>query len=220
MGKRQFVAVMATALAGIVMTGGLLANMAFKVPYTLLAASSGVSKSGTNTLSLPYRRQAGVNTAGDLMTSIGLSSVYNVQKFLKSSDGLQVYTGRKGSPPNFDLVSGEGYFVRMASTVNYEIKGSHDDSFQVELDAATAGVSKSGTNFYSHPYHSLAGTAKALMDAIGLANVQNVQRFLRSSDSVQSYTGRKGSGPDFPLVAGEAYYIKMNSTVNYVPSHY
>ena len=28
------------------------------------------------------------------------------------------------------------------------------------------------------------------------------------------------NGADFALVPGEAYFIKMNTTVNYIPSHY
>ncbi len=58
------------------------------------------------------------------------------------------------------------------------------------------------------------------MDDIGLANVASVQKFLKSSDGLQTYTGRKGSGADYPLTPGEAYFVKMNTTVNYTPSHY
>ena len=38
--------------------------------------------------------------------------------------------------------------------------------------------------------------------------------------SLQVYTGRKGSDPDFDLAPGEAYFVKMSGTVSYVPSHY
>jgi hypothetical protein len=47
-----------------------------------------------------------------------------------------------------------------------------------------------------------------------------VQKFLKATDGLQVYTGRKGSGPDFALAPGEAYFIKMAATVNYSPSHY
>jgi hypothetical protein len=93
--------------------------MGFKLNYPLAATQVGVSNSGTNTIALPDNRQAGVNAASTLQTDIGLASVTNVQKFLEASDGLQVYTGRKGSGPDFALVPGEAYFLKMAATVNY-----------------------------------------------------------------------------------------------------
>jgi hypothetical protein len=107
----------------------------------------------------------------------------------------------------------------MATTVNYIVVGSHDPSFANPLNAAGGG-SASGTNLFSYPYHATATTASALQADIGLANVTNVQKFLKATDGLQVYTGRKGSGPDFTLAPGEAYFIKMATTVNYLPSHY
>jgi hypothetical protein len=220
MTKRTYIGVLTVALAVVLAAGGLLAsNMGFKLNYPLAATQVGVSNSGTNTIALPDNRQAGVNAASTLQTDIGLASVTNVQKFLEASDGLQVYTGRKGSGPDFALAAGEGYFVKMAASVNYIIVGSHDPSFANPLNA-TGGGSNSGTNFFSYPYHSTATTASALQNDVGLASVTNVQKFLEASDGLQVYTGRKGSGPDFALVPGEAYFLKMAATVNYIPSHY
>lgn len=220
MTKRTYIGVLTVALAVVLAAGGLLAsNMGFKLNYTLNATQVGVSASGTNSLALPDNRQAGVNLASNLMNDIGLVNTANVQKFLEATDGLQVYTGRKGSGPDFALATGEGYFVKMNTSVNYIVVGSHDPSFTHSLNAAGAG-SASGTNLYSYPYHSTAATASSLMTDIGLANVTNVQRFLKATDGLQVYTGRKGSGPDFALAPGEAYFIKMNTTVNYIPSHY
>ena len=72
----------------------------------------------------------------------------------------------------------------------------------------------------AYNYHQTAGTAKTLMDDIGFANVANVQRLIKSTDTFVTYTGRYGSGANFTLVPGEAYFIKMNTTVVYTPSHY
>jgi hypothetical protein len=107
----------------------------------------------------------------------------------------------------------------MSAAVDYIIVGSHDPSLAVSLDATGVG-SAPGTNFFAYPYHSTAATASDLQNDIGLANVQNVQKFLEDSDGLQVYTGRKGSGPDFTLAPGEAYFVKMSGTVSYVPSHY
>lgn len=119
MTKRTYIGVLTVALAVVLAAGGLLAsNMGFKLNYPLTAAGVG-SVSGTNTLALPDNRQAGVNSASALMNDITLLNTTNVQKFLEASDGLQVYTGRKGSGPDFALVPGEAYFIRMNTTVNY-----------------------------------------------------------------------------------------------------
>ena len=221
MTKRTYIGVLTVALAVVLAAGGLLAsNMGFKLNYPLVQTSVGVSASGTSTLALPDNRQAGINLASNLINDIGLVNVANLQKFIEGTDGLQIYTGRKGSPgADFSLAAGEGYFVKMNTTVNYIVVGSHDPSFQHSLNAAGAG-SASGTNMFSYPYHSTATTASALQNDIGLANVTNVQKFLKATDGLQVYTGRKGSGADFALVPGEAYFIKMGTTVNYIPSHY
>jgi hypothetical protein len=222
MTKRTYIGVLTVALAVVLAAGGLLAsNMGFKLNYPLVQTSVGVSASGTSTLALPDNRQAGINLASSLINDIGLVNVANVQKFIEGTDGLQIYTGRKGSPgADFALAAGEGYFVKMNTSVNYIVVGSHDPSFQHSLNAAGAG-SASGTNMFSYPYHSTATTAAALLADIGLANTANVQKFLKATDGLQIYTGRKGSpGADFALVPGEAYFVKMNTTVNYIPSHY
>lgn len=221
MSKRTFVGVMIVALAVVVMAGGLLAsNMGFKLNYPLLQTTLGNSKSGTSVLALPDNRQSGLNTSKNLMDDIGFANVGNVQKFIKSTDGLQTYTGRKDSGADFSLVSGEGVYVKMNTTTNYIVVGSDNPTLAYTLNATQAGVSKSGTNLFAYNYHQTAATSKGLMDDIGFANVGNVQKFLKSSDGLQTYTGRKGSGADFSLTPGEAYYVKMNTTVNYTPSHY
>ncbi len=221
MSKRTFVGVMVVALAVVVMAGGLLAsNMGFKLNYTLLQTTAGQSKSGTSTLALPDNRQTGLNSAKNLMDDVTLANVASIQKFLKASDSFQTYTGRKGSGADFALTAGDGYFVKMTTTVNYIVVGSDDPALATSLNATQVGVSKTGNNFFAYNYHQTAATAKALMDDIGFAQTANIQKFLKASDSYQTYTGRKGSGADFALTPGEAYFIKMNTTVTYTPSHY
>ena len=120
MTKRTYIGVLTVALAVVLAAGGLLAsNMGFKLNYPLNATTGGVSLSGTNALALPDNRQAGINSASALMNDIGLANTANVQTFLEASDSLQVYTGRKGSGPDFALVPGEAYYIRMNTTVNY-----------------------------------------------------------------------------------------------------
>lgn len=218
MKKRTFVAVMGVALAVALMAGGLSAsNMGFKLNYSLTNGGA----SGTNTIALPYNAQSGIVMASDLINDMGLANVTNMQNFIEATDTLDVYTGRKGSPtPDFSLVAGEGYRVKMASALDYIVVGSHDPSYAISLDAAGAG-SASGTNEVALPYHTTASMASDVINDIGLANVTNMQNFLNATDTLDVYTGRKGSPtPDFAIVPGASYRIKMASTVSYVPSHY
>lgn len=217
---KKVLPVLAVIVALVVVSGLLASNMGFKYNYTLLSGSDPGSNSGANTISLPYFRADGVVSASDLQNSIGFADVANVQAFDEAGDALSIFTGRKGSGPDFNLVSGEANFVKMNSNVQYVVVGSHDPSFSVDLDSGAEVDSLSGTNFYAYPYHSTAETAQQLMDDIGFVNVANIQRFEESDDSLAVYTGRKGSGPDYSLVPGEGYFVKMNTTVAYVPSHY
>jgi hypothetical protein len=225
MTKRVFAGLMAFALAAVLGAGVLVAsNMGFKLNYTLQASLAGVSNSGTNTIALPDNRQTGVNNAKNLMDDVTFLNVTNVQRFLEATDATETYTGRKsgGVAVPFALNSGEGYFIRMATTTNYIVVGSHNPAFSHTLNQALAGVSNSGTNFFAYPYHSTAANAKQLMDDIGFLNVTNVQRFLKATDATETYTGRKSGGVAVPfaLNPGEAYFIRMATTVNYIPSHY
>jgi len=222
MNRKTFLGVMAVALVTALAAGSLIAsNMGFKLNYGLLQADGVNSKSGKNTLALPDNRQSGLNTAKNLMDDIGFAQTAQVAKFLEATDAFQTYTGRKGSGADFSLVSGEGYFITMNTTVNYIVVGSDDPAATYLLNQADGGVtSKSGKNFFSYNYHQTADTAKKLMDDIGFAQTAQVAKFLKATDAFQTYTGRKGSGADFSLVPGEAYFVTMNTTVSYTPSHY
>jgi hypothetical protein len=86
------------------------------------------------------------------------------------------------------------------------------------------GVSNSGTNTLALPDNRQTGlnTAKNLLDDIGLASCNNVQRFIKSNDSFLIYTGRVGAPAtnNFPLTPGEGYVVSMRTTTTYAPSHY
>src|SRR5262245_45164412 len=117
MTKKTFLGAMAV-VGAVALTGTALvaSNMGFKLNYQLLQPGGGVSLSGTNTIALPDNRQTGLNDAKNLMDDIGFNNILEVQKFIKSNDSLQVYTGRKGTGPVFSLAPGEGYRVKMQTT--------------------------------------------------------------------------------------------------------
>jgi len=224
MTKRTFVGGAITALAVALTVGTLVdaSNMGFKLNYTLNATQAGVSKVGNNYVALPDNRQTGLNTSKTLMDDIGFANVASIAKYLKVSDTFQTYTGRKASPgADFGLASGEAYIIKMNTTVNAIVVGSDDPSTAYALNATQAGVSKAGNNYFAYNYHQTAGDSKQLMDDIGFANVASIAKYLKVSDTFQTYTGRKASpGANFTTTPGEGYIIKMNTTVNYTPSHY
>ena len=117
MNKKVFILGMVVLLA---ISGIIASNMGFKLNYRLESAAAAGSLSGTNTMGLPYNAQAGLVTANNLITDIGLANVANMQDFVEATDSFNIYTGRKGSPsPDFALVPGAGYFIKMNATVNY-----------------------------------------------------------------------------------------------------
>ena len=217
--RHRRLAVVVWTLSAALAAGALVAsNMGFLVWRTLNGPGP-VNATGTNLLALPYQRPAGLINASDLMTDIGFASVLNVQRYVESNNGIQVYTGRKGAGPDFPLTSGECYFVRVAANVDYLVGGSSDPAFALPLDPPGPG-NINGTNFITLPYHRTPATASQVMADIGFANVLNVQRFLAANSGIQVYTGRKGSGPDFPIDPQECFFVRMSAFVAYVPSHY
>ena len=118
MRHRRFAVVVWTLSAALAAGVLVASNMGFLVWRTLTGPGPG-SPTGTNVLALPYQRPAGLVDAGDLMTDIGLASVANIQRYLEATNGIQVYTGRKGSGPDFPIGPQECFFVRMSAFVAY-----------------------------------------------------------------------------------------------------
>ena len=213
MTKKRSMTVLVVVLAlAVVLTGGLMAsNMGFKLNRTLLAGTNPGSNSGSQLLALPYNRQVGIDTAQDLFIDIGTAQ--NVQGYVTQTDTFQLYTFGKA---DFPLIAGQGVLVKMGADTGYIVVGSHDPSAVIQLEAGGA-ASNSGTNLYAPPYHGTAATAQALFIELGDTNVQNIQKYVTSTDTFQLYTFGKA---DFAITPGEAYFVKMGTTLNYSPSHY
>jgi multisubunit Na+/H+ antiporter MnhF subunit len=86
------------------------------------------------------------------------------------------------------------------------------------LAQSSPGISNSGQSTIALPDNRQTGLndAKNLLDDIGFASTISVSKFLKTTDAYQTYTGRKGGGTAFSLAAGEAYLMKMATTVNYI----
>ena len=137
----------------------------------------------------------------------------NIQAYDTQNDSYLFYSF--GSP-DFALEAGRGLFVKVGSNTNYIVVGSHDPSAVIQLESAGA-ASNSGTNLYAPPYHGTAATATALFQELGGTNVQNIQGYDTSADSFVFYSF---GSPDFNINPGEAYFVKMGTTLAYSPSHY
>jgi hypothetical protein len=207
-------------------------NMGFKLNYQLLkqgdaAPGGGTSGTGRQLIALPDNRQTGLNTAKNLIDDVGLAQTQRVERYRTQNDQFEFYTGRVlVGQTNFALTAGEGYRVRMNTTVNYIIVGSDDPAISYTFlkqgdPAPGGGVSATGRNIFAYNYHQTSVTAKQLLDEIGLASVQRIERYRTQNDQFEFYTGRVLVGQtNFALTPGEAYRIRMNTTVNFVPSHY
>jgi hypothetical protein len=221
MTKKTFLGAMAVVTA-VALTGGALvaSNMGFKLNYSLTQPVPATVQDGTNVLALPDNRQTGLVDAKALLDDIGSASVQNIARYIKASNSFQTYSGRKAGGLAFPLLAGEGYYVKMFTNVNYVVVGSDDPALTYTLTQPVPATVVDGTNFFAYNYHQTAADAKALLDDIGSPSVQNIARYLQASNSFQTYSGRKAGGLAFPLVPGQAYYVKMFTTVNYAPSHY
>ena len=88
------------------------------------------------------------------------------------------------------------------------------------LVSGSEETSNSGQQFVALPYNRQVGidTAKELFIDIELVGtVQNIQKYLTLTDTFQTY----GKGDtNYDINPGEAYFVKMNQTKLYTPSHY
>ena len=232
MNKKRLVLAVGVVAAAILTVQSITAsNMGFKLNYTLVkagdAVTGGTSLTGRQLIALPDNRQSGLNNAKNLIDDVGLAATQRVERYRVSTDQFEFYTGRVlAGQTNFPLVAGEGYRIRMNTTTNYIIVGSDDPAIAYNLLKAgdlspQGGNSLTGRQVYSYNFHQTAVNAKNLLDEIGLANVQRIERYLTTTDQFAFYTGRVLAGQtNFTLIPGESYRIRMNTTVAYTPSHY
>lgn len=222
MRKRGFV-VAALGLAACLLAGGLFAsNMGFKLNYALTGPAAGVSATGTQTIALPYNQQVGLNDAAAVFADLPPQRA-SFNRFVRSNNGQEVYDGT-GVSVNFPIVPGEGYFASVNANTSYVIVGSHNPSLSLQLVGPAAGVSATGSQLYSYPYHSVATTAEALRNEInafvGDPSRATVGRFLRATNGQETYDGTGGGAANFALIPGEAYFVNVTADTAFVPAHF
>ncbi len=215
-----------TAVAVLVLTGGVFvaSNMGFKIDCTLQAAQAGVSLSGSNFVGLPYNQQLSLTTAKDWFVDMldGGGSPQFINQHRKIDDLFEVYTFGGGTipPTGWQLVSGECYIVKVATTQTYMIVGTHDPSLAITFMGPGVG-SISGPNFYQHPYHGVAATARDLFQEIG-GSIQFINQHRKIDDLFEVYTFGGGTIPPngWMLDHNECYIVKVGNTVIFTPAHY
>jgi hypothetical protein len=87
--------------------------------YQLNQTQVGVSKTGTNLYQYNYHQTAA--TAKGLLDDIGLASVLQIQRFVRSTDLYGGYTGRtpQSAANDFALVPGDAYVIKMKTLTAY-----------------------------------------------------------------------------------------------------
>jgi hypothetical protein len=87
------------------------------------------------------------------------------------------------------------------------------------LDGPGVNGSATGTSTLGLPFHQQTNLANALdlindMNAAGPGTVNSVSKFVKSTDGLLTYTG--SAGENFSLVPGEAYFVQVAGTINYI----
>lgn len=205
-------------------------NQIFKIDYPLYAAGAalpegGTSASGENSICLPYLRYTGIDNASDLAGDIdgqaGVSVVSSISRQRPIDNGRDTYDGT--APTDFPLAAGIAYRVVVSQNVTYTLIGSHDPGVVITLLGASDAESQNGTNSFCPPYHTTSSNASELLDEIvaaagNSAAVSSIARFLRASDSIETYTGFN-QATNFDLAPGEGYQVVVQDTVEVVPEH-
>jgi hypothetical protein len=227
--RKSILTVAAVGLVAALVAGGLVAsNMGFKLNFALPDTST--TKTGTTVMALPFNQQTNLVDADDLLSDMnavgGASNVQSVSRLDRSTDGLITYTGTAGA--NFLLSTTEAFYVTVNPAFNYIIVGSHDPAaaltFYAPGNATPDGVSKTGTNSFSLPYHTTQNNADGLLaeiNAVGGGVAGNVAQWDDQVDGLDAYTGTAGN--NFTLVPGKGYTVGLTAgsdITGYIPSHF
>jgi hypothetical protein len=132
---------------------------------------------------------------------------------------------------DFGLEPGAGLLVQAKTGVSgdYIVVGSHNPALTINLSAAEVGVSNSGTERYTHPYHAVSAKVSELTAEMGgcrLAQaVASIQEYDSTTDQNAPYTCGTLGG-DYDLDPGQSYLVVTGTGISapagldFVPAHY
>jgi hypothetical protein len=151
----------------------------------------------------------GINTASDLIQSIGIANINTVNRFIAAS---QSYEARfaAGFGPNFAVVPGGIYQVNAKTPTIWTVAGRVPDSGTISYPIVL--TSTTDFSFIGIPFERELDYAVAqdVINSIpGVLNTLN--RFIPTS---QSYESRfyAGFGPNFTVRAGRVYQANAATT--------
>jgi len=201
--------------------------MAFRHVQELVLAGSG--DIGSNWISLPFVNP--YTTIADFCAKTGLPSSGVLRASILMIDpntGLPntQLCGTPGAAAT-SLIPGRGIRVRVPNAAGARTKiviaGSHDPNLPINVPRAGSG--NIGTFWYSVPYHTTAGTVRALCDQIGLTRRDSISVIIPATgQEITTTCGPPGGiNPQLILilVRGQAVKIRSSaSAVSFVPMHF
>ena len=199
--------------SGLVVSGLMTATGAQTArPYTLDGPPT--SLTGTHLIGLPAQTFAPtvISTCGDLRTIVnaGGTGVNAVISVIDTNTGLFVTCADPDA-----IQVGSAYQVQVQATSSFTIFGD-DQTLVLPLSQTTSGT---GRNYIALPFGTSLLNAKNLIDSIGLAQTQRVEKYKTTTDTYDFYTGRVGTSGqvNFPVTGGSGYRVRMNTTVYWTP---
>jgi hypothetical protein len=194
--KRNVLLVLAAVAVLAIGSAAIASNMGFKISIPLTAGYS-------NFVSLPYYNS--YTTDNSMFSDIPACT--SVSRWNNATTAWQNYSG--GATSRFNITAGEAYVVKVSTSGNWIVVGSHNPGLALTL---TTGYS----NFVSVPYHTTATNDNALFSQI--TGCTSVSRWNNATTAWQNYSG--GATSRFNITAGEGYVIKVSGTTSWTPAHY
>jgi hypothetical protein len=164
-------------------------------------------------IALPFSG-TGITDADDLISSIGASNIYNVNRFVQSS---QSYEARfaAGYGSNFAVVPGGIYQVNAKNYTVWSIAGAIPPAGSISYSIVTTPTTD--YSFISIPFEdeTLYQTAQDVIDSLsGVLNTLN--NFIPSSQSWESRFAA-GYGPNFSVRPGRVYQANAKASATFPP---
>jgi hypothetical protein len=215
---------LAVAVMLVVSVATIGSNMGFKISIPLYKYSAG-THTGLNWVALPY--YVSYTTASQVWTELNtlVGGPVELDQYQESNGTyLQFDNDSYGDDfniaPSGTLVEANAMLVKVGSTVNWVVVGSHNPSMAVPLYKYAAGA-HTGLNWRAVPYHTTAASASALWTQLNAAvgGPVEIDQYQESNGTYLQFDN-DSYGDDFTVVPGQAILIKVGASTNWTPAHY
>jgi hypothetical protein len=164
-------------------------------------------------VTLPFTG-TGIEDADSLISSIGAANIYNVSKFVQSSQSYQARFSA-GYGTNFTVTPGEAYQVNAKNSAVWSIAGVVPAPGSISYSISTTPTTD--FNFISIPFEDedTYQYAQDVIDSLpGVLNTLN--NFIPSSQSWESRFSA-GYGPNFVVKPGRVYQANARASATFPP---